>query len=447
MNSQKDIADSIRNIRLSLGLSQADLAKKLNVSSVQISYLEKEKSLPSKELLTNLLELADKNEQLDEILNLLEEARNERKYSHPVGDAFYKLIEKGDFSFNRLKKLLKNDPSNINYIYGMYILLKSQDKTKEAKKFLLESLSEIDSLSDRKFIEATYYEEDKDYPRAISLMTDAFTSHEKNNQINDKETFSTLIFRTATLYYKYGQFLYNASNKNENFNQQKELKNQSLKAFNDALQHYEKAIFIYPNPFYQLDYANTFLCLAYLEENKKENLLNYVEQIENALNLNHEKYIDNYINNNFDSEGIYSKSYVIVSISFLAKIYASLAQIENDKQIKSYLLDKGQKLLVYQFPLSLAPEDEHFYRFYWNYACFFSIKANIEFDQKRDYEKYLSLCYGGLKAAAFGNSKNKLKSFLIDINDNEDLIFYKKMREKELQKIVKDIKEEENENK
>ena len=432
------LGEEIKRVRSTLNIEQKEFAKILGISNVHLSNLENGKKIPSEELLTKIF---NKIDQLvpEKVLELFKNAKSDNKKGEEniSNDIIYNLQEDGLYNYEKLQALLKSEPDNIKYIYGMLSLLKDLDKKEAAREYLLQSLIYIKKEEIKRWIEARYFILEGNFKTAIELMNQAITYFDENNPVLDEEAKKRkagLLFELANIYYDYGYRLYNYDNE--------PLKAQEC--FTKALQCFVEQRNIHKEHYYEMSYANVFWWLAFLGINSKENWELYIDKAENVLLLNHEYIMKNSLPNKY-TKNLYSKPYITQIISGMAEAYAQIAIIEksekaNNKNIIA-LLKKGEFLLAQHTPIQIAPEKREYYNFYFSYSCFYSIKAEISESLKEDFEKYLDLCYKGLQEAIYSDIKSKGSYFIKDLNmaKDKELKFYFQQRPQDLDYFRKKV--------
>jgi transcriptional regulator with XRE-family HTH domain len=430
MEASKKLGEIIKSIReKNLSLTQKDFSEKLNITTVYVSYLEKGKRPPSLDLITSVYSLIGENVP-EEVKQMLGEIRKDNKKKNisvsPI-DIIYELEEKKIYDYAKLKKALKSNPQDLVMIYGIIRILIEEGKTKEAKKHLLKYLLKVEKPEDKKWLEASYYELENNLPVAIQFLNESVREFEKNLESLDDKSLkirARLIFQLASLHFRFGQQLY----RSENYES-------AIENFKKSLEWHTKVRKIYQDPFYQIDYAGTFLWLALLGIEPAQNWNNYIIEAKNALFFNHYKGMANFSSSHW--QGLYSKQSIISTISFLARAFAQAAQLEKNPEKKFNLLNEGEFLLVQHTPIDLGVKYEEYYRFYFNEACFYSIKAEIYSEFKKDYNEELEHCFINLQEAKFADSNNKLNLFSRELNSSKGLSFFRSHKTKQLNELLK----------
>jgi transcriptional regulator with XRE-family HTH domain len=439
MNVLAKLGEEIKKIRLLLNLEQKDFAKIIGISNVHLSNLEKGKKLPSKELLIRAYKEIN-NEVPEHVLELFSEAKSDKKSENFSNNIIYELQESGTYTIPKLKELLKNEPDNPLYIFGLLNLYKENGKTKEARQHLLESLVSIQDNETKRWVEATYFLLENNFKMAIDLMIKAIDefSISKNKEDYSKRK-AGLLFELASMYFEYGYYSYNSVYDI----------NLAIDCFKNALDTFKNQREIYNEPKYEMYYANVFWWLAFLGIDSENNWQEYINKAENVILINHEIKINNSTTSK-NAKGLYSQEYIYQLISGMAEAYSQIAKInfeskKIDKEKILGLLKKGEFLLAQHSPVDLISEKREFYNFYFSYSCFYSIKAEILNNLSMDYEKYLNLCEKGLEFAVYSDNKNNSKQFLQDINhsENKELKFYISKRFKDFEYIRQKVKNDE----
>lgn len=430
MEVAKRLGEEIKNIRTDiLNITQKDMAEKLNISIVYMSYLEKGKKLPSKDFLNKMYKLIGKKNIPDEIIQLLYEAKKQKKkenYVNTPTNVVYRLEEEGLYSYTKLKSILKKNSSNLAIIYGILTLLVKEGKIEEAKKHLLQSLINIEKPEERKWIEATYYELEGNFPFAIQLMHDSISEFDKKNtsDINNM-TKARLLFETACIHFRYGQHLYYNGNKSE-----------CIKNFNDALSYHKILKDLSEDPFYMMDYAGIFFWLALLDVEPEKNWKLYIDQVKTALIQNYKTGMKNFDVKRWKS--LYSKQYIISTVSFLVRAYAELARYKKNKEEKYLLFNEGDFLLSINTPVDISINNNEYYRYYFNKACFYSIKAELS-ENKTDKEYNLDLVFNILLECSKADLKNKVKVMSYELETSTGIKFFRENKIKEFKLLIQKL--------
>ena len=409
MQTSIKLGEEIKRIRAGLKCEQKEFARLIGVSNVHLSNLENGKKLPSEDLLIKIFRVVNL-EVPENILEMLKGARQETKKvssESTSSEIVYNLQEEGIYNYTRLKDLLKLEPDNLKLIFGMLTLLKEEGRSEEARQHLLQSLIHIKKDEVKRWLEACYFLLEGNFKTAIELMRkaiDEFVNVTSVNEENYNKKKAGLLFELANMYYEYGYYSYNHEH------------NDSLATenFKISLQQFNLLREFHIEPNYEMQYANVFWWLAFLRDNPEENWEAYIDKAENVLLLNHE-YTMRKSQPGKIARTLYSEPYILQIISGLAEAYAQLAKIEiekiNDnektKKINS-LLKQGEFLLAQHSPINILPEKKEYYNFYFSYACFYSLKAEIKHKLNQDFENYLDLCGRGLQEAVYCNIKNRL---------------------------------------
>ncbi|MFN8674003.1 MAG: helix-turn-helix transcriptional regulator [Candidatus Sericytochromatia bacterium] len=406
-----------------LNLTQKELSEKLDVTVVYISYLEKAKRPPSKDLLKEIYALLDEDVP-DETWQLLQEVKiNKKKEKINVSpiDLIYDLKEKNLYKYPLMKKKLKEDPQNITLMYGIIRILIDEKKYDDAKRELLKFLSKVKEPQDKKWLEASYYELEGNTLLSIHLLEDYIKKFSHlGSQINSK-----ISYQLASMYFRQGEMYYRENNKNL-----------SINFFEKALSLHEQIRKDFEDPFYQMDYANIFLWLALLNVDAKNNFEKYLKNIKIALLLSHKKGIEN--SSFIEWRGLYNKPFIISSVSFMARAYANLAELERNSEKKMYLLDEGELLFSQHTPLSISSKYMEYYRFHFNQACFYSIKAKILASMKKDFTFELDCCEINLKECFYSDKMMNLKLFEQEVYSSAGLSFYMENKASNIKLIMED---------
>lgn len=433
MQNSIKLGEEIKRVRYKLKYEQKEFAKILGISNVYLSNIEKGKKIPSAELLTKIYREFGE-EVPEEIFDVVKKSRIENKKNINISSSsiIYSLQESNIYNISKLKDLIKSDPQNIKYIYGLLSLFKEEGKNEEARNLLLRSLVIIKKQEHKRWIEACYFLIEGNYKTAIELMKKAIAEFEKNEC--DKNNYNTkkagLIFELAVMYYEYGYHSYNVL-----FD-----KNLALENFYKSLNYFEEQRKISPEASYEMHYASVFWWLAYLGEKSKENWFLYIDTAENVLILNHEYMMKNSPVGKIMG-GLYSAPYIMQLISGMAEAYAQISVLEKNKKEKVSLLKKGEFMLVQNVPINVLPDRREYYNFYFSYACFYSIKAEVYHSLNMNFETSLDLCDKGLREVIFSEGKNKEKMFMRDVTEAEkkELKFYVENRTSDFIKIKENV--------
>jgi len=431
MEVAKKLGEEIKNIRTDiLNITQKDMAEKLNISIVYMSYLEKGKKIPSKDFLDKMYKLIGKKNIPDDIIQLLSDVKKQKKKENFVNtptNVVYRLEEEGLYSYTKLKTILKKNGDNLAVIYGILTLLLKEGKINEAKKHLLQSLINIEKPEERKWIEASYYELEGNFPFAIQLMHDSineFDKRIKNFDENDNKVKARLLFETACIHFRYGQHLYYNGNKDE-----------CVKNFNEVLKYHESLKNLSYDPFYMMDYAGIFFWLALLNVESEKNWKSYIDQVKAALIQNYQTGMKNFDVKRWKS--LYSKQYIISTVSFLVRAYAELARYKSINERKS-LFNEGDFLLSIHTPVDISIHNNEYYRYYFNKACFYSLKSELSESEKE--KKYnLDLVYSILEEAVKADSKNKVKVMTYELETSIGIKYFRENREKEHKMLIQKL--------
>lgn len=440
MQASIKLGEEIKKVRNSLkNCDQKEFAKLIGITNVHLSNLENGKKFPSEDLLVKVFGVINQKVP-PEILEMLKEAKNEFKRINvePVSsDIVYLLQEEGIYNQNKLKDLLKIEPDNVKLIFGMLTLLKEEGKLEEARQHLLQSLIHIKKVEIKRWLEAYYFLLEGNYKTAIELMQKAIEGFDKQFPVLDQEgkkRKSGLLFELSSMYYEYGYYSYNYESN----------KSKAIENFNNTLNCYTEISKIHSEPYYQMNLANVYWWLAFLGVNPQKNWVEYIDKAENVLLLNHSHKMKKLFQAK-SSKGLYSEPYIVQLVSGMAEAYAQLAKLEqgniipdNEKEKKlNELLKQGELLLAQHSPINILPERKEYYNFYFTYACFYSIRAEICHSFSMDYDSYLDLCEKGLQEAAYGDSKSKLKLFKKDFNEakQKELRFFVNKRADDLKYI------------
>jgi transcriptional regulator with XRE-family HTH domain len=430
VEASKKLGEIIKSIReKDLLLTQKDFADKLNITTVYVSYLEKGKRPPSVDLITSVYSLIGEPVP-DEIIRMLGDIKKDNKkknISVSPTDLIYELEEKKIYDIHKLKKALKANSQDLVMIYGILRIMMEEGKKSDAKKLLLKYLMKVDKPEDKKWLEASYYELENNLPVAIQFLTESVQEFDKKSgdlAEQNKKIMARLIFQLASIHFRYGQQLY----RKDDFAG-------ALENFKKSLKWHTQVREIYEDPFYQIDYAGIFLWLALLGMDPGQNWQNYITQARIALYFNHHKGMTNFSASQW--QGLYSKQYLIATISFLGRAYAQVATLETSPENKLSLLDQGEFLFVQHTPIDLSSKYEEYYRFYFNEACFYSLKAEVLDSLKKPWQDELDRCRVNLEEAKFADLNNKLNLFAKELNSSGGLNFFRKKRAKDLTLLLK----------
>jgi transcriptional regulator with XRE-family HTH domain len=436
MKTKDKLGEELREIRVKLKLSQKELAEKLKVSDVYLSYLEQGKKIPSREFLEDIYKLAGTEKVPTKIFSLLSHSKGELKKkklsSFSSNNLIYLMQENSLFDQQSLRKLLEKEPQSLYLINGMVILLLRQKKQKEAEQFLLDSLKIIEKPEEKKWIQAIYNRMSGEYELAIQMMLRAIEEFDQNNKLplstEQKKMKAHFLFQTACLYFDYGQYLYNSKSDYQS----------SVVNFETALNYHNEISNLEVNPAYQMDYAGIYFWLALLGKSPYDNWVNYIREARKALKLNFYEGLRNFPSKNWNS--VYSKPYIIATISFIGRSFAELSLLEEEQAKKEEFLDEGENYFMSCVPVMLDPRIVEYYRFYFNMACFYSIRAEYNLSLGKDYSTELDLCLKSLQEAERADQMNEFKLMYNELQANEGLIYFKAERKKELNLLLTTLK-------
>ena len=430
MDILRKLGEEIRSVRTDiLNLTQKELSNKLDITTVYMSYIEKGRKIPSTEFLNKLFKLTNTKEIPNDLRQLLNEAKKQKKkdsFLYTPTNIVYRLEEQGIYSYTKLKALIRKHPNDVTVIYGILTLLLKEGKVAEAKKHLLQSLINIEKPEERKWLEATYYELEVNFPFAIQLMKEAIKEFDKHF-IPDEESKrerARLLFEIACICFRYGRHLY-----------YEEKREESIQIFQESLTYHQELKQLYPEPYYQMDYAGLFFWLALLDINQEENWRNYIREVKEALLLNYNTGMQSFKIKNWQS--LYSRQYIVATTAFLVRAYAQLARLEEKPEKAREMLQEGEFLLAQFTPIDISQSTEEYYRYYFNQACFYSLKAEIKSRGEQDYLQELDFCQKALQEAANGDYHNKVKLFSKDLESSEGLSFFRNERKLVFQEIRK----------
>lgn len=433
MKTKDKLGEEVRKIRETLNLNQKEFAKKMRLSHVYISYIEQGKKIPSLDFFEDIYKLIGEENIPEKILKLLEqskeEVKNKKINTHISNNYIYLIQEKGIFDYKGIKRLLEEKPKDLHLIHAYLVLLLREGKSKDAEEYLLETLKIIDKSEEKKWLQSCYYKLEGDFDLSISLILKSLEEFDKNYKTLTKELIikkSHLLFQTASIYFEYAQSLYNKGNISESINN-----------FKISANYHKKTRDIYQNPSYQMDFASIYFWLAFLGENKKENWLNYIKEAKEAIKLNYYEGLNNRPSKSWNS--VYSKPYILATMSFIARSYGELALLEEDNNKKEEYLSIGEDYFIKSIPLELNHHFFEYYRFYFNHACFYSIKAEIKASNQQDYSNDLEICFKSLKESYKADAANVFKLLKKELEAKEGLDFFKKERKNLLTDLIKEI--------
>jgi len=423
-------------------MDQKDFANLIGVSNVHLSNLEKGKKLPSKDLLVRAYKII--NQDIPEhVLEFFSSAKSDKKSNDNISnDIVYNLQDQGLYTHQKLKDLLKSEPDNPIYIFGLLSLFKEERKIEEAREHLLQSLVNVKRNEIKRWVESTYFLLEGNYKTAIDLMTKAIEEFckENDNKLDDKDfkiKKAGLLFELALMYFEYGYHSYN------NFGDKK----LAIECFTKSLDNFEEQRKNHKEEKFELYYANVFWWLAFLEVDSKNNWQKYIDKAENVILINHQHSMKKSSPSKI-SKGLYSSAYIYQLIGGMSESYAQLAYLEyesnNIEQVLN-LLKKGEFLLAQNSPIDINSEKREFYNYYFSYSCFYSIKSEIVSKLNGDFGNYLDLCEKGLEMCIYSDNKNKSKQFVTDLNNakNKELKFYILNRSQEFNYIMQKVKDDE----
>ena len=439
MQISAKLGEEIKKIRTQLNLDQKDFANLIGISNVHLSNLEKGKKLPSKDLLIRAYKMINQDIP-DQVMEFFTEAKSDKKISQSISnDLVYSLQDQGLYNHQKLKELLKSEPDNPAYIFGLLSLFKEEGKVDEARQHLLQSLVNIKRNEIKRWVEATYFLLEGNFKTAIDLMIRAIEEFEKDNLNNPdfKAKKSGLLFELASMYFEYGYHSYNYFTDIT----------LAVECFKKALETFNIQRSIHKEDKYEMYYANVFWWLAFLGIDSKNNWHEYINKAENVMLINHQVRMAKSLPGKI-SKGLYSSAYIYQLIGGMAESYAQLAKIEMQSGNKENVLDllkKGEFLLAQNSPIDISADKREFYNFYFSYSCFYSIKSEMIHSLNSDFQKYLDLSEKGLEMCVYSDNKSKLKQFVTDLNNAQDkeLKFYILNRSQEFNYIRQKVKDDE----
>ena len=153
MDYKVELGKQLSSLRKELGLTQKELAEKLEISVVYISYLEMAKKTPSPQLLEKLYKLSGETEVPAKIKRLLSEAKKQARKELTDSKLSRIIRETSETDpnnlFDTLEALIEKDRREDAKVYILKYLAKNSDKAKPSEKKLLEALYYIlqDNLS------------------------------------------------------------------------------------------------------------------------------------------------------------------------------------------------------------------------------------------------------------------------------------------------------------
>jgi transcriptional regulator with XRE-family HTH domain len=434
MNEPETIGEYIKKIRINkLNVSQKNLAKLLSITPVYMSYLEKGKKIPSIELLEKINFLTGLNEVPITIKRLLADSKILRKkqdVSKNTPNVVYLLVEKGLYDYKKLIKLHETNPGNLVYIFGIINILIRDGKVREAEQFLLQSLMKLENTEDKKWLQALYNKLQGEQEIAVSLMNKALEEFNKkypNPDTKQRIKKARLLFQLASFFIDSGQDLYQSGKKEE-----------AKQKFLKALEYHQEIRDLDCNPYYQMDYSSIYFWLAFLGVFPKKNWEKYIEEAKLALANNFYIGVENFPSKGWTS--VYSKPFILVTVSFLARAYGELAKLEDAPDKKLDYIKQGEFLLIQNTPVELKLNLIEYYRFYFNCASFFSIKAEIKNSLKQEFYRELQLCEKFLNEAFASDIKNNLGLLLNELKSTEGLEFFKLVHKEKIIKLLKVLK-------
>ena len=159
MDSKSALGKEISKIRLgTLRLTQKELADKLDITPVYLSYLEMGKKIPSIDLLEKLYVLAKKKEIPEEVRQLFADVKEQAKK---------------DLTDSKITRLLDESSEDSHNIYDMLETLLSKGRIDEAKKFIFKCLGSNMKPFERKLLESIYYQLEGNTIISLKLIKEA----------------------------------------------------------------------------------------------------------------------------------------------------------------------------------------------------------------------------------------------------------------------------------
>ncbi len=159
MDSKSALGKEISKIRLgTLRLTQKELADKLDITPVYLSYLVMGKKIPSIDLLEKLYVLAKKKEIPEEVRQLFADVKEQAKK---------------DLTDSKITRLLDESSEDSHNIYDMLETLLSKGRIDEAKKFIFKCLGSNMKPFERKLLESIYYQLEGNTIISLKLIKEA----------------------------------------------------------------------------------------------------------------------------------------------------------------------------------------------------------------------------------------------------------------------------------
>jgi transcriptional regulator with XRE-family HTH domain len=159
MESKIALGKEISKIRLgTLRLTQKELADKLDITPVYLSYLEMGKKIPSVELLEKLYLLAKKREIPEDVRKIFADVKEQAKK---------------DLTDSKITRLLDESSEESNNMYDMLETLVSKGRMDDAKKFIFKCLGSNMKPFERKLMESVYYQLEGNIIISIKLIKEA----------------------------------------------------------------------------------------------------------------------------------------------------------------------------------------------------------------------------------------------------------------------------------
>ncbi len=443
--AKKVLTKLLKEERKSLGLTQKELADQLGVSTVHISYLENGTRIPSKKLLKQLYKLGKKDIP-PAVLQKLEATKT--KISAPLSsppDTIYELKSQGYYSTKALKQLLKQNPSNLIYIMALFHLYKDMGKLKKAEKLLKDSEKQVKATQDKKWLKAYFYQIQNTqdaYEKALKSMAESLKLFEKEHPFlseSERKMKSELLFRFATIHFDFGVHLFfkHAPLSKKTLIQVKEQFELALKKHQTLRQYY-----VYP--YSQLDYANIHYWLAILEyyqeqDHPREIQLweTFIEESKAAIFLNYQESLKYFPEDNIENS-LFSPQFMLLNVSFLALAHGRLALLKKDKPARQHHLEESELIWATHPTKNLLKHQALQYRYFYNFAHFYSIKAQVYSDfsmgtqKDPQVENFLNLCAKAIYYAIEADPA----SFKLEAQLPSEFRFYKQERADEFNRFL-----------
>ncbi|MEK7431632.1 MAG: helix-turn-helix domain-containing protein [Cyanobacteriota bacterium] len=483
---REELAQEIKKVReIELNFTQKELAEKIGVSRSYIAVIEAAKNIPTMKVIKKIYNLTDKKEISNKTLDILkylhidnsEDDNPEipKELARELSNLFYTIrtndlklpIEDFAKRFNLSSEELESieNSTSIPEYYTICTLLNSIKETKFTKKRKLllveletiginirssnffigiESLKKQSLLSDLLNLRNTasgklngkgfnffsfYFTRIPFIQINYKKWLNIFSGNEKKESINNFLTNELNNFKDSEDYNDYRLMINSELSYNFLLIGKEE---KSIEKLNKAKDYYnlikesKKSEIISTYNFLSFIYWELFL----LGENKKANLENFISDIKTYILENNTFYISFY-QRRIENNNLYLIYNYFKIVPFLAKAYLYLEHFETEHNKKLDLINNGELYLTLRTPHSFEPKEKWFGVYYFECACFFSLKVKIlsSFLEGYDSSSDLEKCQTNLEIFAyslFRQDKNSYKKiFEQQVKESSDLESFK----------------------